>query len=312
MAELTPVHYLQPILVENEIPSEPFNPTTFLPNHWSQLMSIETKSITTDDQPSTSQLDKIVESLGLLINMQVDRDQRETEALATIEKQLGSLKQSVDQLRTTQGEIGGFTSREPNAELNKPESGNPEPGEPEFGEPEFGERTSILAQYGLLNDSEQEGAALDSSEIDEPESESVVSVESNSEEPQVESPAPKAMGEADAREIEELKNNLRKQLRDAEVELSIKRANLMQRQAAIEEREAQLNRAARLQQNSNADGDGDPDKPKGILARLKKQLNGIKQASDEAASALELSPAEHDSTSIRTDVLQDQKDPPSQ
>ncbi|MEM7454299.1 MAG: hypothetical protein AAF456_08075 [Planctomycetota bacterium] len=77
-------------------------------------------------------------------------------------------------------------------------------------------------------------------------------------------------------EVAQLKEQLRQKIREAEVELSIKRTKLEQREAKIEEQTAQLQQYQRQSTSSN-----EPESPEdGMLGRLKKHLQAFSKPKD--------------------------------
>ena len=213
-------------------------------------LPIEASSFPTNEvvPPSSAQLEKIVDSLEFLINIQIERDETEQKALASIEAELVALREAVSELQFNQREAQDV---------------NPTTGYAEA-------KNSILAQYGLLDESDECQSEL------EPINATLPDVIELNEAPveKVDTELTIPMTEQDAAEVEKLKDELRQKLREAEVELSIRRAKLIQQKADFEEREAQLVRAQRLKNNLESDH---ADKRQGILTRLKRQLRGIKK-----------------------------------
>lgn len=211
-------------------------------------MPIEARSFPTNEvvPPSSAQLEKIVDSLEFLINIQIERDETEQKALASIEAELVALREAVSELQFNQREAQDV---------------NPTTGYAEA-------KNSILAQYGLLDESDECQSEL------EPINAILPDVIELSEAPveELDNELTIPMTEQDAADVAKLKDELRQKLRDAEVEMSIRRAKLIQQKADYEEREAQLIRAQRLKNNLESDH---ADKRQGILTRLKRQLRGI-------------------------------------
>ena len=76
----------------------------------------------------------------------------------------------------------------------------------------------------------------------------------------------------DALAIENLKEQLNTKLREAEVELSIKRAKLSQFNAELDEKRVELDRRENALRDQQANGPNEPKKKMGMLERLKRHL----------------------------------------
>ena len=205
-----------------------------------------------------TQLDKIVDSLCLLIEMQHERDRKLDESFQAIEHQISAI----------QNELRGLPlehAAEEQVESNIADS--------------F--RNSVLAEYGLLDDDESDTADDTNDATEEPplpaapEDESLETPMSNSDD--TDTPSNLASQE-DEREIEEIKKCLREKLREAELELSVQRASLSQREAAIEEREARLAKQAKEVSRKIMEMDGS--QANTMLGRLKVHLKEFAAARD--------------------------------
>lgn len=205
-------------------------------------------------RPNSSSLEKIVDSLEFLINIQVERDETELKTLESIEAELVDLRKTVTGLQYNQQK-----SLQDNVSSGYAES-----------------KKNILAEHGMPDEQDDE-TKRQSDQNDSITADSEEMVESRLH-MQIDADAMDIpMSEHDAKEVAKLKDELRQKLREAEVELSIGRAKLSQQKAKCEEREAQLGKAQRRLKNEIGIGDDDSDKRLGILARLKQQLKGIKK-----------------------------------
>ena len=180
-------------------------------------MSIS-KTPPTESHPSHDQLDKIVDSLGLLIQMQSERDERVEFTLNRLIRNQETLESKIEKLAV----------------------GSSEPYQED-------ETAAIFAKYGIGPDNQSEE---ESAETDSPAQPNVEqAVESSPEEPTVESESvdltDREIPPMDREEIEELKEQLRETLREAEIEFAVRRARLSHREAIIEEKEERFKREAK-------------------------------------------------------------------
>ena len=176
--------------------------------------------------PSCEQLDKIVQSLGLLIEMQNERDARQTSAFETITSRLDLLQGTVTQLAADRQDQTSTVSDVDDSLVK-----------------------SICAKYGLgtedelsLNDagtdSDDADLATDSKAV-----ETEATVDDGNKDEQVgkvDELSVREIPPMDLEEINAIKQQLHEKLREAELELSVRRANLSQREAVLEEKEARL------------------------------------------------------------------------
>lgn len=219
--------------------------------------------ITEQPIPSSDQLEKIVHSLSLLIEMQSDRDEQQTSAFERIMNRLESLQAAVNQLASSASPEQTSSESEVDNLLVK----------------------SICAKYGLdtNDDTTPQGELVCDSnnvnrETESLDNDSVASEEESSEGEEEEvvveasdEPLVFEIPPMDLEEINAIKQQLYDQLRKAEIELSMRRANLSQREALIEEKEARLQQE--LQHKTILSPEFD-DSPGGntMLSRLKLHL----------------------------------------
>ena len=214
--------------------------------------------ITEQPLPSCDQLDKIVQSLGLLIEMQSDRDKRQTHAMETILSRIDALDGMVNQLTANRHEQA-FSDSETDDSLVK----------------------SICAKYGLATDDEssQSGEATepdpaalnqDASEI-ESEATATELDEIEEVEDTVENKPVGEIPPMDLEEINAIKQKLHEKLREAEIELSVRRAKLSQREAMLEEKEARLKQELQRKTILSSENDGGQN-GNTMLSRLKLHL----------------------------------------
>jgi hypothetical protein len=205
--------------------------------------------------PSCDQLEKIVQSLSLLIEMQRDRDERQASASEAILNQLDSLQNAVNQLATA-----------------IPEQ---RPSEPDVDENLV---KSICAKYGLETDnldSSSDEFETSSGHSDsagsQSEVEPVAHADKTQDDEKVDEQSPREIPPMDLEEINAIKQRLHEKLREAEIELSVRRASLSQREAVLEEKEARLQQELqrKLILSSEVDGNSGGNT---MLSRLKVHL----------------------------------------
>ena len=162
---------------------------------------------TDQPQPSCEQLEKIVQSLGLLIEMQSERDERQRQAFEKIMNQLDSLQSIHDQLSSIRHEQN-YNESAVDDSLVK----------------------SICAKYGLGSNDEDFETDLFDSDNDSSAVEPVATVDDAENVEQVEEAEEQSVREIppmDLEEINAIKQQLHEKLREAEIELSVRRAKLV-------------------------------------------------------------------------------------
>ena len=204
---------------------------------------------------SPKQLDQILQSLELMIDTQDNQVHDDADQFSRIHKRFDRLEKQLrhfaEQLASPADEEGEYDWKT--------------------------QKERILAQYGvdpsqnkqLLDDPlKPAGSASDLSEPETPEA----SHDSK--------PAELQMTVDQEQQVEQLKQELREKIRQAEVELSIKQAKLEQQEARMEEKQAELERmSARLKQKESQTGD---QQSLGVLGRLKKHLSFLSFSREEA------------------------------
>ena len=212
-------------------------------------MSTEPES--TLELEESPQLDKVIESLFMLINMQADRDKKMETAFENLNGQFESLSGLIENLQPHSPALAN-SSKPTLSEVDGDQSESQ------------ASKMSILAEYGLIDD-EQATSQDNCCNQDDSENSCV--------EPQT---ATTSMSEVDAEEIESIKAELREKLRTAELELATKRAELDQRQVNLEEREAQVNRLQQKLTVKVTTDEGEAiEESSSILSRLKSHLDRI-------------------------------------
>lgn len=209
---------------------------------------------------SAGQLEKIVQSLELMIELQDSRSQHEKKEFAALNSRIDKLE---EMLAATNPQVGEADS---------------EPDYQALSNNWQAQKEKILAAYGLDGDDEpaEDSPTLPEAACDLPESEMESETETETE---LADPVDDGktvddleLSEAESLEIESLKSELREKIREAEVELAIKQAKLEQQEARVEERFAQLERRE-IELSKRAQNLGAGDHSPGVLGRLKRQLN---------------------------------------
>ena len=207
--------------------------------------------------PSCEQLDKIVQSLGLLIEMQNERDERQASAFESITSRLDSLQGAVDLLAA---ERQDQNSNDADADDSLVKSICAKYGLGTEDELTLNDDDTVTDDANLTTDSK---AVESETTFDEGTAEEAVD--------EVGEPSVREIPPMDLEEINAIKQQLHEKLREAELELSVRRAKLSQREAVLEEKEARLQQEIQRKMILSSDIDGGPS-GNTMLSRLKVHL----------------------------------------
>ena len=210
-------------------------PSLFAPAHCGPQQHLATMQ--TD---SPNKLEKIIQSLELMIDSQDNQSHDNADQFAKIQKRFDRLEAEIKRF----SELQANPNAEPAGELDWK-----------------AQKEKILAQYGVAPQEKSVQAA----ESDDPTPDDVQTPE-----PVDEGTALRLSSEQE-QEVNLLKDELREKIRQVEVELSIKQAKLEQQEVRMEEKKAELER---LSNNLKTQEPQTPvESSTGVLGRLKKHLS---------------------------------------
>ncbi len=256
-------------------------------------MTTDTNSSDRDITQSAESLEKIIQSLEMMLDLQGDQGHRESDAFSSLNNRIDNLEQMLSQV-LNRCDNGDFQSLGQSTSDDAPD----EPSDWST------QKQRILADYGIDDPTNQ--MLNDPLAHKKVEASNLVTAESAVKKSRVQETnkvSELQLTEEQAKEVEELKTELRGKIRQAEVELSIKQAKLEQQEARIEEKQAQVERQESELSKSkmNIAAEINP----GVLGRLKRHLNffaGRDDRQKESAAAADRSDKFLDSIKPKADA----------
>ena len=222
-------------------------------------MSVEANEL---NKFSDSQLDKIIESLELIIELQDSRDQREKDHFASVQTRLSAIEDFIKQANVSEPASPSTSSEEQSSSSWQDQKLNV---------------LSELTKHGILtSDLDEHDDDDEPDEIDDSASCKENELEEEDQPAcEIGPPAPADPNVSEPDEIVQLRTELTDKLRLVEVEIGIKQAKLAQQEARIEERiaqlekrEAEISKSLKMSENQLAE-----EQSTGVLSRLRRHLN---------------------------------------